>query len=77
VQQLIVAEICGRSSCLQGVSNAVTEGGDVAQIELGPRDMIKTPAGRRHWFANNGAAAATVWYVIGEPEPETVRFEKG
>jgi quercetin dioxygenase-like cupin family protein len=52
------------------------EAGEKIEIELGPRDLVKTPAGRKHWFRNNGAGAATVWYVVGSEKPETVMFEK-
>jgi mannose-6-phosphate isomerase-like protein (cupin superfamily) len=52
------------------------DAGEKVEIELGPRDLVKTPAGRRHWFRNNGAGAATVWYVVGSEKPETVVFEK-
>jgi mannose-6-phosphate isomerase-like protein (cupin superfamily) len=51
------------------------EDGETVEVELGPRDLVKTPAGRKHWFRNNGANAATVWYVIGSAEPENVTFE--
>lgn len=51
------------------------EDGETFEVELGPRDLVKTPAGRKHWFRNNGASAATVWYVVGSAEPETVTFE--
>ena len=51
------------------------ENGEVTEVELGPRDLVKTPAGRKHWFRNNGAGAATVWYVIGSEGAETVRYE--
>jgi mannose-6-phosphate isomerase-like protein (cupin superfamily) len=51
--------------------------GAVRETELGPRDLILNPAGRRHWFRNNGAGPATVWSVIGTARPETVRFERG
>ncbi|MFV0382711.1 cupin domain-containing protein [Paracoccus sp. (in: a-proteobacteria)] len=51
------------------------QNGETVEVELGPRDLVKTPAGRSHWFRNNGAGHATVWYVIGSAEPELVRFE--
>ncbi|WP_071675587.1 cupin domain-containing protein [Nioella nitratireducens] len=51
------------------------ENGDVTEVELGPRDLVKTPAGRPHWFRNNGAGAATVWYVIGSQGMETVSYK--
>ncbi|WP_134725252.1 cupin domain-containing protein [Paracoccus luteus] len=51
------------------------ENGEQVEVELGPRDLVKTPAGRRHWFRNNGAGHATVWYIVGSAEPETVTFE--
>ncbi|WP_371158015.1 cupin domain-containing protein [Jannaschia sp. 2305UL9-9] len=50
------------------------EDGETVETELGPRDLVKTPAGRPHWFRNPGASAATVWYVIGSSEPETVTY---
>lgn len=50
------------------------EGGEKVEIELGPRDLVKTPAGRKHWFRNNGAGHATVWYIVGSAEPETVKY---
>ncbi|MGH6763668.1 MAG: cupin domain-containing protein [Phyllobacterium sp.] len=52
------------------------ENGKTVEMELGPRDLLKTPAGQAHWFRNNGAAPATVWHVVGDAKPETVRFEK-
>jgi len=51
------------------------ENGETVEVELGPRDLVKTPAGRKHWFKNNGAEAATVWYIVGSAEPESVTFE--
>jgi mannose-6-phosphate isomerase-like protein (cupin superfamily) len=51
------------------------ENGEQVEIELGPRDLVKTPAGRKHWFRNNSAGHATVWYIIGSAEPELVKFE--
>jgi mannose-6-phosphate isomerase-like protein (cupin superfamily)/quercetin dioxygenase-like cupin family protein len=51
------------------------ENGQRVEIELGPRDLVKTPAGRGHWFRNNSAAPATVWSVIGTAEHDTVVYE--
>jgi quercetin dioxygenase-like cupin family protein len=58
-----------------GLTVGWEENGEVTEVELGPRDLVKTPAGRKHWFRNNGAGAATVWYVIGSEGAETVRYE--
>jgi len=52
------------------------ENGKAVEVELGPRDLLKTPAGQPHWFRNNNAAAATVWYIVGDAKPETVVYEK-
>lgn len=52
------------------------ENGEKVEFELGPRDLLKTPAGQAHWFRNNGAGHATVWHVVGDAKPETVKFEK-
>jgi quercetin dioxygenase-like cupin family protein len=51
------------------------ENGEVVEVELGPRDLVKTPADRKHWFRNDGAGAATVWYLVGSAEPESVSFQ--
>ncbi|WP_199259886.1 cupin domain-containing protein [Paracoccus binzhouensis] len=51
------------------------ENGEQVEVELGPRDLVKTPAGRRHWFRNNGAGHATVWYIVGSAAPETIAFQ--
>ena len=49
--------------------------GQRVEAELGPRDLVRTPAGRRHWFRNNGAGPCTVWSVIGDSQAETIAFE--
>lgn len=51
------------------------ESGEVVETELGPRDLVKTPAGRKHWFRNNSAAPVTVWTVIGQSEEDGVTYE--
>jgi len=48
--------------------------GETVEVELGPRDLVKTPAGRRHWFRNDQAAPATVWQVIGSAGDDGVRY---
>ena len=52
------------------------ENGEKVEMELGPRDLVKTPAGRAHWFRNNSAAPATVWLVIGQAEADGVVYQK-
>lgn len=51
------------------------ENGEMVEVELGPRDLVKTPAGRKHWFRNDGAAPATVWTVIGQSAADGVAYE--
>ena len=51
------------------------ENGETVEVELGPRDLVKTPAGRKHWFSNNSASHATVWTVIGTAEADGVTYE--
>lgn len=51
------------------------ENGESVEMKLGPRDLVLNPAGRAHWFRNNGAGAATVWSIIGASGAETVSFE--
>lgn len=50
------------------------DNGQTTEVELGPRDLVKTPAGRAHWFRNDGAGAATVWHVIGTAEDDGVSY---
>ncbi|MBO6639167.1 MAG: cupin domain-containing protein [Roseitalea sp.] len=50
------------------------EDGQSVEVELGPRDLVKTPAGRAHWFRNDGAGAATVWHVIGTADDDGVSY---
>ncbi|MBY0336227.1 MAG: cupin domain-containing protein [Acetobacteraceae bacterium] len=51
------------------------EDGRTAEAVLGPRDLVMNPAGRRHWFRNDGVVPATVWHIVGAPGAETVRFQ--
>jgi mannose-6-phosphate isomerase-like protein (cupin superfamily) len=53
------------------------EEGRIVEKELGPRDLVFNPAGRRHWFRNAGIGPCTAWCVVGEAAPESVRFEAG
>lgn len=50
------------------------ENGETVEVELGPRDLVKTPAGRKHWFRNNSAVPASVWVVIGMAEDDGVVY---
>jgi mannose-6-phosphate isomerase-like protein (cupin superfamily) len=52
------------------------EAGETVEMELGPRDLVLNPAGRRHWFRNAGAGHCTVWTIVGTDRPETVDFER-
>lgn len=51
------------------------ENGKSVEVELGPRDLVKTPAGRPHWIRNDSAGPATVWHVIGTAEKDGVVYE--
>ena len=48
--------------------------GQTVEVELGPRDLVKTPAGRKHWVRNEGAGAATVWHIIGSSADDGVVY---
>ena len=50
------------------------QNGQREEAELGPRDLLLTPAGRPHWFRNDGAGPCTAWSVIGDCTEETVRY---
>ncbi|MCJ7873528.1 cupin domain-containing protein [Phaeobacter sp. J2-8] len=49
--------------------------GETSEVELGPRDLVKTPAGTAHWIRNNSAAPATVWHVMGTAEDDGVVYQ--
>lgn len=51
------------------------EDGKTVEVELGPRDLVKTPSGRKHWFVNKGVAPVTAWYIVGAPGEETVTYQ--
>jgi len=65
--------------CLEGAVEIVWVGddGNETSIELGPRDLVKTPAGRKHYLRNPGAGAATVWTVIGTSGQDGATYKKG
>lgn len=46
-------------------------------VELGPRDLVKTPAGQAHCLRNRGASGATVWTVIGCTGGDGAVYGKG
>jgi mannose-6-phosphate isomerase-like protein (cupin superfamily) len=51
------------------------ENGKVVERRLGARDLIFNPAGRAHYFRNDGATDAQFSMVVGTPKPETVTFK--
>jgi len=63
--------------CLEGSVEVIwtDEAGNEAVVELGPRDLVRTPAGQAHAIRNNGAGAATVWTVIGSAEDDGLAYE--
>ncbi len=65
--------------CLEGSVEIVwvDEDGSEASVELGPRDLVKTPAGQAHYLRNPGAGAATVWCVIGAAGDDGAVYKKG
>lgn len=65
--------------CLEGSVEIVwvDDTGDKAVVELGPRDLVKTPAGQAHYLRNPGAGAATVWTVIGSSGDDGAVYKKG
>jgi mannose-6-phosphate isomerase-like protein (cupin superfamily) len=51
------------------------ENGRTIEKRLGTRDLIFNPAGRPHYFRNDGATDAQFTMVVGTPQPETVAFK--
>ena len=65
--------------CLEGSVEVVwvDDAGNEVSVELGPRDLVKTPAGQIHFLRNPGAGAATVWTVIGTAGDDGAVYQKG
>jgi oxalate decarboxylase/phosphoglucose isomerase-like protein (cupin superfamily) len=67
-----------------GMENFVLEGcitvgweeaGHTVEERLGPKDVILTPAGRVHYFRNDGVADAEFMLLVGSARAEDVRFQ--
>jgi len=52
------------------------ESGHVVEERVGPKDVILNPAGRSHFFRNDGVTDAEFMLLVGTPNPEDVRFER-
>ena len=50
------------------------QGGEVVERRLGERDLMFNPAGRPHYFRNDGVADTQFTMVIGSPKPQPVAF---
>jgi len=48
--------------------------GAIVERRLGARDLIFNPAGRAHYFRNDGVGDAQFTMVVGSPKPESVAF---
>jgi mannose-6-phosphate isomerase-like protein (cupin superfamily) len=51
------------------------EAGHIIEERLGPKDLIFNPAGRIHYFRNDGVADAEFMLLAGTSETEDVRFQ--
>jgi mannose-6-phosphate isomerase-like protein (cupin superfamily) len=60
------------------LEGAITVGweqdGEIVEKRLGERDLIFNPAGRPHYFRNDGATDAQFTMVMGSPKPKAVEF---
>ena len=54
-----------------------TDGAGTVEERLGPKDAIFNPAGRVHYFRNDGVADAEFMMLVGTPEAEDVSFQSG
>lgn len=52
------------------------DNGRVVEGRLGPKDLVFNPAGRVHYFRNDGIEATQFMMVVGTPQPEDVRFQQ-
>jgi oxalate decarboxylase/phosphoglucose isomerase-like protein (cupin superfamily) len=50
------------------------EPGHANEERLGARDMIFNPAGKVHYFRNDGIADVVFMLLVGTAQPEDVRF---
>ena len=57
------------------ITVGLEENGQVVEKRLGTRDLIFNPAGRAHYFRNDGATDAQFTMVVGTPKAETVAFK--
>jgi mannose-6-phosphate isomerase-like protein (cupin superfamily) len=51
------------------------EAGHIVEERLGPKDVIFNPAGRAHYFRNDGVADAQFMLLVGSPQAEDIRFQ--
>jgi mannose-6-phosphate isomerase-like protein (cupin superfamily) len=51
------------------------EAGRTVEERLSPKDVIFNPAGRIHYFRNDGLSEAEFMLIVGTPKPENVRFQ--
>ena len=60
------------------LEGAITVGweqdGEVVERRLGDRDLMFNPAGRPHYFRNDGVSDAQFTMVVGSPKPQPVTF---
>jgi mannose-6-phosphate isomerase-like protein (cupin superfamily) len=49
--------------------------GEIVERRLGARDLIFNPAGRPHYFRNDGVADVQFTMVVGSGKPQPVTFE--
>jgi mannose-6-phosphate isomerase-like protein (cupin superfamily) len=60
------------------LEGAITVGweqdGEIVERRLGERDLMFNPAGRAHYFRNDGASDAEFSMVVGAPRPQPVAF---
>ena len=49
--------------------------GVTVEQRLGPKDLVFNPAGRAHYFCNEGLEPVQFMMAVGTPDPEDVRFQ--
>jgi len=50
------------------------EPGGAEEERLGPKDAIFNPAGRVHYFRNDGITDVVFMMLVGTAQPEDIRF---
>ena len=67
--------IIGAGGMAVAIAGRTAKAGHTVEERLGPKDAIFNPAGRVHYFRNDGVADAEFMLLVGTARAEDVRFQ--